>query len=246
MRGVVGRAVVAAGTAAAVLGASAGSGGGQDRKALPVLAYPPGPVATTRQNLVGQRAARTFTLVNTGGRASSALTVRLSGAAAFRITADTCRASLACRGKKCTVRVRPGPAPSLSAITATLRAVSKNRAAAATDALAGTGQGLGSAAAVYWANRGDGIDQGAGRRMISPLVSGLNQPTGVAVNGGSIYWANQGDGTIDHAPLAGTPAVPLVTGQNQLYWGGGRTAAPSTGPTRATARSWRRTWSPTG
>ena len=56
-----------------------------------VLAFHPAPF-DYGQVPPGQRAARTLTLANTGGRASSALTVTLSGSAAFAITADTCRA----------------------------------------------------------------------------------------------------------------------------------------------------------
>lgn len=92
---------------------------------------------------VGLLAARTFTLANTGDRASSALTVRLSGSAAFKIIADGCTGKSLGPGKQCTVRVQFWPTQD-GRVTATLQAVSKNRAATATGALAGTGGRKGS------------------------------------------------------------------------------------------------------
>src|SRR6266513_446694 len=123
-------ACAAAGTAAASAGPA-------------VLAFHPAPFDYGPLP-VGLLAARTFTLANTGDRASSALTVRLSGPAAFTITADGCTGKSLGPGKTCTVRVRFAPAQ-VGTVTATLRAVSKNRAATATGALAGTGgKGAGS------------------------------------------------------------------------------------------------------
>jgi hypothetical protein len=212
MRSVFGRVVVVAGAFVVVLGSAAGEAVAKPRPA--VLAFRPAPYEYGPVP-VGQRKARTFTLANTGGRASGALTVRLSGPAAFTITADTCRASLA-PGKRCTVRVRFAPARA-GAVTATLRAVSKNRAAAARDALAGAGKGPGGAQGqIYWA--GDDAINEAGLPNGSsphPLVFGQNKPWGVAVDNSHIYWADQANGTIEEAPLAGGTATPLITGQNQ-------------------------------
>lgn len=182
-----------------------------------MLAFRPAPF-DYGQVAVGQWAARTFTLANTGGRASSALMMRLSGPAAFRITADTCRASLA-PGKSCTVRVRFAPAAT-GTVTAALRAVSRNRATAARDALAGTGTGLGSAGHIYWANANAGTINEAplAGGTATTLVRGQDEPLGVAVDGSHIYWANEFGGTIDRAPLAGGIATTLLTGQN-APWG---------------------------
>jgi Abnormal spindle-like microcephaly-assoc'd, ASPM-SPD-2-Hydin len=151
-----GAAGLAAAATVAVLGPVAGAAAAGTGPA--VLAFRPAPYHYGKV-LVGQRSAETFTLANTGGRSSGALRVTVSGPAAFSITADTCRASLA-PGKTCTVRVRFAPARA-GAVTATLRAVSKNRAAVASDALAGAGQGLGGAPGhVYWANaNNDTIDE---------------------------------------------------------------------------------------
>jgi len=236
MRGVTRRAAVAAGAAVVVLGAGAVPAAAGPRPAA--LAFRPAPF-DYGQVAVGQRSARAFTLANTGGRASGAVTVRLSGPRAFRITGDTCRGSLA-PGKACMVRVRFAPARA-GAVAATLRVVSKNGAAVASDALAGTGTGLGSSGHIYWADRGSGI--GTGSIEAAPLtggiphavVTGQTTPWGVAVDSTNIYWANQGNGagkgTIFAVPLTGGTETPLVTGQDfptgvavdagHIYWANG-------------------------
>jgi len=209
MRSVFGRAAVAAGAAAVVVVLGGGVGAAVAMPRPAVLAFHPAPF-DYGQIAVGQRAARTFTLANTGGRASGALRVTVSGAAAFAITADTCRASLA-PGKACTVRVRFAPARG-GTVTTTLRAVGKNGAAAARDALAGTGQGLGGAPGhIYWAGD-DAINTATLPGAGSPhgLVFGQGTPWGVAVDGSHVYWANEGSGTIDEAALTGGAASLLV------------------------------------
>jgi hypothetical protein len=234
MRGVFCRAVMAAGAAAVVvLGAATGAAA---RTSPAVLAFHPAPY-DYGQVRVGQRAAETFTLVNTGGRASGALTVTVSGSAAFTITAGTCRSSLG-PGKKCTVRVRFAPARA-GAVTGTLRAASKKHhkhQVLASDTLTGTGKGLGGAPGdIYWANQvPDGTINAAPLAGGTPttLVTGQIFPAGVAVDASHIYWADTGKtgfpGTIWEAPLTGSPAAIVATGQDNpagvavdsshIYW----------------------------
>ena len=80
MRSLIRRAAVAAGAAVAVLGVAVGVAAAS--AGPPVLAFSPSPF-DFGQVTVGQAAARTVTLANTGGRASRVLTVKLSESAAF-------------------------------------------------------------------------------------------------------------------------------------------------------------------
>ena len=233
MRGVIGRAGAVAGAAAVVLGSAAGAAAGTGPA---VLAFHPAPFDYGTVP-VGERAARTFTLVNTGGRASGALTVRLSGSAAFTITADTCKSSLGPE-KKCAVRVRFAPARA-GAVTSTLQAVSKKHhtyKVLVRDALTGAGKGLGAAPGdIYWASQvPSGTISAAPLTGGTPttLVTGQIFPAGVAVDASHIYWADTGKtgfpGTIWEAPLTGSPATIVATGQDNpagvavdashIYW----------------------------
>jgi hypothetical protein len=151
-----------------------------------VLAFRPAPY-DYGQVWPGQRAAETFTLVNTGGRASGALRVTISGSAAFTITGGTCRSSVG-PGKKCKVRVRFAPARA-GAVTGTLRAASKKHykcQVLASDALTGTGKGLGAGPGdIYWANQvPDGTINAVPLVGGTPttLVTGQPAPAGVAVS----------------------------------------------------------------
>src|SRR5881397_48266 len=60
--------------------------------------------------VVCQTASRTFTLTNSGGSATAALTVALTGSAAFTKTADACTATSLGPGKSCSVTVTYSPA----------------------------------------------------------------------------------------------------------------------------------------
>jgi hypothetical protein len=161
----------------------------------------------------------------------------VSGSAAFTITAGTCRSSLG-PGKKCTVRVRFAPARA-GAVTGTLRAASKKHhqhQVLASDALTGTGKGLGGAPGdIYWANQvPDGTINAAPLAGGTPttLVTGQIFPAGVAVDASHIYWADTGKtgfpGTLWEAPLTGSPAAIVATGQDNpagvavdsshIYW----------------------------
>ena len=126
----------------------------------------------------GQTASQTFTLANTGGTASRALTITLTGPA-FTITADTCTATSLGPGKSCTVTVQFAPAAAGPA-AATLTAADNKNTVLATDALTGTGA---SPSHLYWANGGTltiteaGLD-GTGAQVIA---SGQGGPAEVAV-----------------------------------------------------------------
>jgi hypothetical protein len=118
----------------------------------------------------GQTASpQTFTLANTGGQATGALTDTLTGAAAFTITGDTCTGISLPAGGTCTVTVRFAPA-SIAGDTATLIAASANPAVTATDALTGTGV---RPRFLYWT---DQIGTGSGTISVIPLT-GVGTPT---------------------------------------------------------------------
>jgi hypothetical protein len=132
------RIIVAAAAAAAVLAGSATvrAGGGP-----PSIAWSPstsgafdfGSVA------VGHDATQEFTLSNSGGSASAALTVTLSGPEAFTITEDNCTGTSLGPRKSCTVTVRYAPTAAGDSAPATLEATGKKEAADAPLTLTGRG-----------------------------------------------------------------------------------------------------------
>ncbi len=224
------RRVLAAGvgilTAVAVL-AGAGTASASPRAAS--LAFTPAPY-NYGQVPAGKAASRTFTLANTGGTATGKLRVRLTGPTAFTMTGDTCRNTLK-PGKTCTVTVRFAPT-SAASLNATLTAAGKKHGATATDALTGSGGGLGQSLGghVYWTVPG-AINQ-ANLDGTSPQVAvpGRNSPTGVAVDPSHVYWTDTVDGlgTIWEANLDGTATHVISDGQyspagvavgaSHIYW----------------------------
>jgi len=69
---------------------------------------------------------------------------------------------------------------------------------------------------VYWTNSGDGTIKAAPLTggPVTTLVTGQDNPEGLAVDSGHLYWANNDiSGTINEAPLTGGPVTTLVTGQ---------------------------------
>jgi hypothetical protein len=118
-----GRAMVVAGAVVLALGPAAGVAAATPRP--PVLAFTPSPF-DYGQVAAGQTASHTFTLANTGGQATGALTDTLTGVAAFTVTGDTCTGISLAAGGTCTVTVRFAPA-SMATDTATLTAASANR-----------------------------------------------------------------------------------------------------------------------
>ena len=79
--------MAAAAVAAALAGAGLAAAAAKPKP--PALAFTPSSYDYT-QVTTGQTASKTFTLANTGKRASGALRLRLAGAAAFSITGNTC------------------------------------------------------------------------------------------------------------------------------------------------------------
>jgi hypothetical protein len=82
-------------------------------------------------------ADQTFTLKNTGGSATGALTVSLSGSSMYTKTSDTCSAVSLGPNKSCSVSVHYD-ANGYGTFTATLSAVSKKPLATATATMQGT------------------------------------------------------------------------------------------------------------
>ena len=125
----------ALGALALLLPVGAGAGG------QPAIAFTPTTSAGTYD--FGTRAAdtslsRSFELKNTGGLATAALTITLTGASAFTKTADSCSARSLGPKKTCSVTVRYGPVGEGANDTATLTATGEK--AAALTSLALTGQ----------------------------------------------------------------------------------------------------------
>ena len=85
----------------------------------------------------GTTASKTFTLTNSGGSATAALTVSLTGASAFSKTADTCTATSLGPNKSCSVTVQYAPTTDGASDSATLTASSKKPTAIATASLSG-------------------------------------------------------------------------------------------------------------
>lgn len=102
----------------------------------PSIAFTPG---SYDYGIVGSAVivSHTFTLKNTGGSATGALTVSLSGSSGFTKTADTCTAASLGPNKSCNVSVQYY-APAYGTFTATLTASSKKPLATATASLQAT------------------------------------------------------------------------------------------------------------
>jgi hypothetical protein len=80
----------------------------------------------------GTTASKTFTLRNSGGSATGALSVSLTGSSAFSKTADTCTATSLGPKKSCTVTIQYAPTTVGASDTATLSASGNKRGATAT------------------------------------------------------------------------------------------------------------------
>jgi Cep192 domain 4 len=82
-------------------------------------------------------ASETFTLRNSGGKATSALKVMLTGSSAFSLTADGCNGTSLGPKKSCSVTVQYEPTAAGSTDSATLTASSKKPPASASVSLTG-------------------------------------------------------------------------------------------------------------
>jgi hypothetical protein len=220
MRGLMRRVAVVAG-GVVVLGSVAGMAAGVAAATAdpPVLAFSQsshdyGSVT------VGKKVSQVFTLTNSGGTASRALKLSLSGSGAFSITSDRCRGRSLGPLKSCTVEVKFAPAGA-GPVTATLTATGVKRPVAATVSLSGTGVVPGH---LYWViknERGDLINE-AGLDGSNPqtLITGLDID-GLAVSGSHMYWTEKygsaDAGVIMEAGLDGSNPQTLVTGQDNPY-----------------------------
>jgi|GEM_PF-6822699 len=123
------------GAALALIGAGAASAG-----SAPSLSWSP---ATGTGSYAygtidtGTNATRTFTLHNSGGSATSALRISLTGSGAFSVVTDTCTGTSLGPRKTCTVTVRFAPTTPGEQVTATLTATSRKPAARAAHGLGG-------------------------------------------------------------------------------------------------------------
>jgi Cep192 domain 4 len=93
---------------------------------------------------VGQTASQDFTLTNSGGSASGALTIALSGSSAFSITSDACTATALGPNKSCALTVEYAPTTAGQTDTATLTATGK-KPGTVSASITLTGSGTGTA-----------------------------------------------------------------------------------------------------
>jgi hypothetical protein len=130
----------AVGIAAAVVAMSLTTTGAGAKSGGPVTAFGPQSNGTYDYGIVpiGSHSDQTFTLTNTGGTATAALSVSLKGSSAFTRVADTCSSASLGPAKRCTITVRYLPTAATLA-TATLTATSVKPAATASVTLNGTG-----------------------------------------------------------------------------------------------------------
>ena len=184
--------------------------------AAPALSFTPAPFDYGQVG-TGQAVSQTFTLANSGGTATGALTDTLTGAAAFTVTGDTCTGTSLAPGVTCMVTVRFAPA-SMATGTTTLTAASVNPAVTATDVLTGTG--VMHRRFLYWTEP-FGTDQGmikaiplTGTGPPTTLVTGQISPAGIAVDASYIYWATSAapgaQALIQKAPLTGSPPTNVI------------------------------------
>src|SRR5262249_60091471 len=80
---------------------------------------------------VGDKPVQTFAVKNSGGTASGALTISVSGSSAFSITSDACTGTALGKGKSCAVSVEFAPSTAGQSETATLVASGKKSGAKA-------------------------------------------------------------------------------------------------------------------
>ena len=135
MRGMIRRAAMVIGVAVVVVPATAASA-----SQGPVTSWTPTTSPGTFDYgtlTAGQTASQSFTLTNSGGSATAALTITLSGPAAFTKAADSCTGTSLGPGKSCTVTVSYHPASPGESDTGTLTATAHKVAAAASLTLLG-------------------------------------------------------------------------------------------------------------
>lgn len=133
MRNLIKRAAIVAGAAVVLLGPAVGVASAS--AAAPALSWSQGGTTITSygfgtvDGVGGQTASQTFTLTNTGGRASGTITVGLTGSSAFTITSDGCTGTSLGPSKSCNVTAKYAPTASGEADSATLAATGEHASA---------------------------------------------------------------------------------------------------------------------
>jgi hypothetical protein len=128
---------------------------------------------------VGHTSSQTFTLSNSGGSASAALTVELSGSPSFAITEDLCTGTSIGPNKSCTVTVEYAPTVS-GASSATLTANGKKVQATTSQTLTGS-------SALLFKASGPAVDG------LSPLNENPAHPTSSATGTAEVWWDTSTD-----------------------------------------------------
>ena len=167
-----------------------------------------------------------LTVSNIGGRASSGVTVTLTGSSEYAVTSDTCSGHTLGPGKTCVVDVRFAPMVD-GVANASVTVTGKHRVAPVTATLTGRGGGLGTGApeSLYWtslnADFSNSIDKSpltANPLTVTTVIPALPAaPNSLAVDGKNAYWTDLSDfpnGKLNATPLDGGPATTLVGNLN--------------------------------
>jgi outer membrane protein assembly factor BamB len=151
---------------------------------------------------IGAKPSQTFTLKNSGGSATSALTIALTGSSAFTKTSDSCMATSLGPNKTCTVIVRYAPSTG-NGDSATLTATGKKPAATASITLTGSG-------AVDWPMFHNTLSRdgwNSSEHVLSPTtVSGLTQK-----------WTTTTGGSVESSPAVASGVVYVGSDDGGLY-----------------------------
>jgi hypothetical protein len=200
----------------------------------PAIAFAPASTAASpfafAKIAKGATETQTFTLKNTGGVATAALTVSLTGSAAFTRTADSCSAVSLGPKKSCSITVQYAPTTDGASDTATLTARSKKPLAVATAYLSGTSTDPSADISLTYIASHDGFppglvisNGGPSAATVSVLVHGVSslgtnaaeQVTGDATTGFTVTTVNPipsgGAANFYLAGLVSTSAYAEVT-----------------------------------
>jgi hypothetical protein len=174
-----------------------------------------------------QSRSQVFTLTNTGGRMTKAVSVSLSGASDFTITANTCTGMTLAGGGSCTVTVRYD-AVAQGEDSDTLQATTRRSPLSAFLSLSGA-----SFRHIYWTNGSNFGSLGRARidgtSIVHTFITGGASPGAVDVDASFVYWASFDNGEIGRANINGTGAdddfitgatfpTGLVVDASHIYW----------------------------
>lgn len=244
-RGLLGRAAAGGALVAGLIGGSAGVASAAAGPAA--LGFDRAQYAYGRVS-IGTTHEHTFTVRNTGGRATRGLTTSLTGSSTFTLVGDSCAGRTLGPRKTCTVTVRFSPG-AVSAVSGTLSVTGKNHSTTSRVALSGAGRGFGEGGdSIYWAIADGTINTGslageAGAVLVSPRTyPNQNDPNQLVVMDNVIYWADTAQGTINSVPVYGGDdnITTLYSGQKQptgvaisgrgIYWTNTGDGTINTGP----------------